>query len=77
MTFIENDNRLEKIFEFNTYDDAIKFINKVANISETVNHHPDILLFDYKYVKISSTTHDAGNTITAKDTYITDLIDKI
>ena len=77
MTFTERDNRLEKTFEFKNFSQALKFINTVGNISETIWHHPDMELFNYKYVKISTTTHDLWNKVTSKDIYLTQLINKI
>lgn len=37
------ENKLEKEFEFGTFSQAIKFVNKVAEIAEKFDHHPDIL----------------------------------
>lgn len=76
MTFIEKDWKLEKTFEFKNFSEALKFVNTVWNIAETLWHHPDILIFDYKFVKIVLFTHDE-NSITKKDTYLADLIEKI
>jgi len=39
-----------------------------------MNHHPDILIFDYSNVKITTTTHDA-NGITNKDIALTESIE--
>lgn len=76
MAFIEKNWKLEKTFEFKSFSEALKFVNTVWSIAETVWHHPDILIFDYKYVKITLFTHDE-NSITKKDTYLADLIEKI
>ncbi len=68
--------KLEKIYSFNNFSDAMEFVNKVANISETIWHHPDMNIFDYKFVKIILFTH-TENKITQKDEYLASLIDKI
>jgi len=47
---------LEKNFKFKNFSDSQIFINKVGKISESENHHPDIL-FGWGYAKISVTTH--------------------
>ena len=47
---------LEKDFKFKNFLDSQNFINKVGEISENENHHPDIL-FGWGYAKISITTH--------------------
>ncbi len=56
---------LSKTFQFETFPDAIGFVNRVAEAAEVAQHHPDI---DIRYTKISCmlTTHDAGG-ITQKD----------
>jgi 4a-hydroxytetrahydrobiopterin dehydratase len=47
---------LEKSFKFKNFLESQSFINKVGKISESENHHPDIL-FGWGYAKISITTH--------------------
>ncbi len=47
---------LEKNFKFKNFFNSQTFINKVAEISENENHHPDIL-FGWGYAKILITTH--------------------
>jgi 4a-hydroxytetrahydrobiopterin dehydratase len=51
-----NLKKLKRIFEFETFMDAINFIGKIAQISETINHHPDITIF-YNKVIIEISTH--------------------
>jgi 4a-hydroxytetrahydrobiopterin dehydratase len=47
---------LEKDFKFDNFIKSQKFINKVGEISEKENHHPDIS-FGWGYAKIIITTH--------------------
>ena len=47
---------LEKNFKFKNFINSQNFINKVGEISENENHHPDIL-FGWGYAKIMITTH--------------------
>ena len=58
-----SDNKICKIFEFKTYLDGVEFINKIATISERLNHHPDINL-GYCKVEISIHSHDLGGVTT-------------
>ena len=37
-----NDNKITKLYQFDTYIEGIEFINKVARLAEAHNHHPDI-----------------------------------
>ena len=63
--WIRRGNAITKTFEFATFPAAIAFVNRIADVAETMNHHPDI---DIRYTKVtcSLSTHSAGG-ITAKD----------
>ncbi len=69
-------NFLTKEFEFSNFKEAINFINKVSEIAENQNHHPDILIHSYKKVKIKSMTH-SENKVTTKDYNLAEEIDKL
>ena len=47
---------LEKKFTFKNFIDSQNFINKVGEISEKEEHHPDIS-FGWGYAKIKISTH--------------------
>ena len=47
---------LEKNFVFKNFINSQNFINKIGEISEEENHHPDIT-FGWGYAKIIITTH--------------------
>lgn len=51
--------KLSKDFKFSNFETAIDFVNKVAKIAETQNHHPDVSI-KYNKVRISITDHDKG-----------------
>ncbi len=74
--WIEENNQLKKTFTFKNYLEALDFVNKISVGIEELGHHPVITL-TWGRVEISTTTHDAGNTITDKDYKLTELIDKI
>lgn len=71
------DNTLYKKFTFQNFKEALLFVNKASEIFEECNHHPDICIKSYKEVHITTTTHDAGNTVTEKDYQITKAIDRL
>jgi 4a-hydroxytetrahydrobiopterin dehydratase len=48
------------------YRAAIEFIDRIADLAEARNHHPDLCLTGYRTVTIRLTTHSAGG-ITARD----------
>ena len=39
---------------------AVRLINKIAEIAESENHHPDIHLTGYRKLRIELTTHALG-----------------
>jgi 4a-hydroxytetrahydrobiopterin dehydratase len=71
-----NENKLYKKFKFSNFLEAIKFINQVAVISESQNHHPT-LMNSYNIVEIWLCTHDQNNEITSKDDELAQKIDEI
>ena len=44
---------------FKDFMEAMGFLNKMADLAEKLNHHPDMTVCDYNRVIIASTTHDA------------------
>ena len=54
-----SNKKLERTFKFKDFNESINFVNKVAKIADTQNHHPDIEI-NYDEVKISITDHEKG-----------------
>lgn len=52
------------------------FLNRVANVAEDHGHHPEIFNV-YATVRLTLTTHDAGNTVTDKDRRLAAAIDAV
>jgi 4a-hydroxytetrahydrobiopterin dehydratase len=50
-------DKIKKKFEFANFAEALAFVNKVGEIAERLDHHPDIK-FGWGYAKVSTTTHD-------------------
>jgi len=50
---------LKKEFKFNDFRGSLAFVNKVGEIAEKADHHPDIT-FGWGYANIELTTHDTG-----------------
>lgn len=53
---LPGDHHLEKEFMFKDFAEALAFTNKVGEIAEDQNHHPDIYLA-YGKVKVQIWTH--------------------
>lgn len=75
MNWKEENNSLTKSFKFKNFIEAWSFMTKVALIAEKMNHHPEWSNV-YNSVTITLTTHDKGNTITAKDRELATKIDE-
>lgn len=54
---VDDGQKIEKTYKWNTFGEAVSFINTVAKIAEEENHHPDINLFNYNKVKLTLSTH--------------------
>jgi 4a-hydroxytetrahydrobiopterin dehydratase len=74
--WIKEEDHLTKEFSFKNFKEAIDFVNKVAYLAEEHNHHPDILLYGYKNVRLTLSTHSEGK-VTDKDYTLADLIDNV
>jgi 4a-hydroxytetrahydrobiopterin dehydratase len=61
----EVDGALQREFELPSFAEAIAFVNRVADLAEAENHHPDISV-SYKRVTLRWTTHSEGG-ITERD----------
>ena len=51
--------KLNKVFNFDNYLDAISFTNKIAQLAEEEDHHPAILL-EWGRVEVTWWTHKIG-----------------
>ncbi len=50
---------ISKNYKFSNFIAAMAFVNHVADLAETMDHHPDILI-QYNKVKLTLSTHSAG-----------------
>ena len=65
---------LTRTYQFRNFAQSMDFVNRVASLAESANHHPDI---DIRYSKVTLTlsTHDAGG-ITSNDVSLAREIDR-
>ncbi|HEY0462191.1 MAG TPA: 4a-hydroxytetrahydrobiopterin dehydratase [Pyrinomonadaceae bacterium] len=66
---------LKKRFEFKNFAEALEFVNRVGEVAERFDHHPDIT-FGWGYAEINLTTHDRGG-ITDFDFAVAKEIEKL
>lgn len=53
----DEETKIIREFEFSDFNQAIEFINKLAQVAEAQGHHPDFCLHDYKKVQVTLSTH--------------------
>jgi 4a-hydroxytetrahydrobiopterin dehydratase len=51
---------LVRDLKFEDFAEAMAYVNRVADLAEEVNHHPDILVHGWNNVRLTLTTHSAG-----------------
>jgi 4a-hydroxytetrahydrobiopterin dehydratase len=66
---------ISRLYQFNDFPAAVKFVNAVARISEKAWHHPDI---DIRWNKVTLvlTSHEAGG-LTEKDFELANKFDRL
>ena len=70
-----NKDTIERIFEFDDYLSGMDFVNAVAEIAESANHHPDMTI-SYAKVTVLLTTHDKSG-LTESDFEVAARIDNL
>ena len=59
------ENAIRKLYRFKQFLDGIRFIDRVAEMAEVADHHPDIFV-NYTRVTFTCTTH-SEHGVTVKD----------
>src|SRR5450755_4830015 len=59
-------NALTRTLARADFVEALALVLEIGKLAEAANHHPDIDI-RYRTVHLSLSTHDAGQTVTAKD----------
>ena len=67
---------LERDFEFADFAAAIAFVNRVAEVAEERNHHPDIFVHGWNKVRLTLSTHSEGG-LTDADHALARAIDEL
>jgi 4a-hydroxytetrahydrobiopterin dehydratase len=55
---------------------AMAYVNRVAEVAEAANHHPDVLVHGWNNVRLTLSTHDAGG-LTQADVEMAGRIDDV
>lgn len=72
----EDNKKIWREFQFKNFVQAVDFINRIADVAEYEDHHPDIFLHGYKYVRVELMTH-AINGLSRNDFIVAAKIDEI
>jgi 4a-hydroxytetrahydrobiopterin dehydratase len=59
------DDALVRDYDFKDFTTAMWFVNRVAELAEERNHHPDILVHGWNKVRLTLSTHTAGGVTEA------------
>ena len=66
---------ITRTWKFKDFSAALRFINKVGELAEAMNHHPDIYN-SWATVRLTLTTHDKGG-LTNLDIELAKKIDRL
>ena len=55
-------HKITKTFQFQSFPEAISFVNKIADLAQKENHHPNILIYFKKVTLEFTTNHLQGLT---------------
>jgi 4a-hydroxytetrahydrobiopterin dehydratase len=65
--------RILRDYAFPSFREAMAFVNRVAEVADEIDHHPDITI-SYTSVRLSITTHSEGG-LTRRDFRLAGRID--
>jgi len=74
--WIYSNKQITKEFKLADFKESLAFVNKLGNVAEEMDHHPDILIHSWNKVKISISTHSEGG-VTDKDFQLAQKIESL
>lgn len=76
MNWKEANGKLCRNVKCQDFAEALVLLNEIAAVAEKFNHHPDLKIHNYRFLRIEVYTHDT-NSITPKDHKLAKEIDLI
>ena len=67
---------IRRQYTFDGFASAVAFVVRIGFDAEAADHHPDILISNYKKVTLTFTTHSAGG-LTEKDFAAAEAADRV
>lgn len=74
--FTESDGALRAEYRFPDFAEAFAFATRVAALADLRNHHPELTI-GWGYVRVTLTSHDAGDTVTDRDRSMAEAIENL
>ena len=72
----DDDKLIRRKYKFKDFVSAMAFLQKVADLAEQEQHHPDLHLTGYRNAAVELTTHAIGG-LSANDFIVAAKIDKL
>lgn len=69
-------NRLHRDIRFTDFTSAVAFINRVAEVAESLGHHPNIRLHEWCFVELETYSHITGG-LTGSDVQLARALDAL
>jgi 4a-hydroxytetrahydrobiopterin dehydratase len=60
LSWERNGDEIVRHWRFEDFAEAIAFVNRVAEVADEANHHPDIFVYGWNKVRLSLSNHSAG-----------------
>ncbi len=58
---IEDEGQVSTGLEFESFHEAAGFLHDLSHLAEEVGHHPDVFIYDVKFMQVLVHTHDAND----------------
>ncbi|MBK8079403.1 MAG: 4a-hydroxytetrahydrobiopterin dehydratase [Saprospiraceae bacterium] len=71
-----NNGTLEKTVKLASFTQIIQKLNEIAVMCDKINHHPDITIYNYRFIRFNLVTHSEGK-VTEKDYELAQEIDRL
>jgi 4a-hydroxytetrahydrobiopterin dehydratase len=59
-SWVRDGDAIVRDLQFKDFAAALSFVNRVGELAEAANHHPDVLLHGWNKVRLTLSTHSAG-----------------
>ena len=76
LTWEREGDEIAREWRFEDFSEAVAFVNRVAEVAEIANHHPDILIHGWNNVRLTLSTHSQG-ALTDADFQLASQIDRL